>query len=397
MPIKVANITVDGRFGGPQHRILQTADALRPHGIQTLVILPAKESEVFYSKLVARGLPAMRLRLHGPSRRVWRLLGHIASLAPEILALRRVLRQEQVDVVHCNGVWQLHGVVAGRLAGARVVLHLNDTWTYAWTKLLFFLVRPLCDAFIVTGRRVRASYFAKLPQTPEGKTIVEIQAPVDTSRFDPDRVTADPKLAKATGITISTVGTINPEKGLEYFLAMVGILTKRYGDLAFYIVGSPLETQRAYFRRLLDLANRLGLRNVEFYGSAPDVAPILKATDIFVCSSVSESGPMSVWEAMAMRKAVVSTDVGDVAVYIRNGENGFVVRRKDPEALAEKVGALIDDRDLRAAFGRRARETAVRELDLGVCVEKYRQFYEAVARPRGASSGIAARVDRRTV
>jgi len=49
MPIKVANIILDGRFGGPQNRILQVAERLKKYEIETIVIIPKKDSEFFYS------------------------------------------------------------------------------------------------------------------------------------------------------------------------------------------------------------------------------------------------------------------------------------------------------------------------------------------------------------
>ena len=76
-----------------------------------------------------------------------------------------------------------------------------------------------------------------------------------------------------------------------------------------------------------------------------------------------------------MRKAIVSTDVGDVGRFIKDGENGFIVPPRNPEALAEKVGLLIEHEELRDYFGKRARAVAVRELDLEICALKQRDFY----------------------
>ena len=52
-----------------------------------------------------------------------------------------------------------------------------------------------------------------------------------------------------------------------------------------------------------------------------DEPSFLKSGDIFVYTSISESGPMAVWEAMAMGKPIVTTDVGSVSQYLKNEEN----------------------------------------------------------------------------
>ena len=76
-----------------------------------------------------------------------------------------------------------------------------------------------------------------------------------------------------------------------------------------------------------------------------------------------------------MEKAIVSTDVGDVSRYLKDGVNGFIVPPKDVKALAEKVSILIEDEKLRVKFGKLARAVAVKELDVAICADKHRKFY----------------------
>ena len=71
--------------------------------------------------------------------------------------------------------------------------------------------------------------------------------------------------------------------------------------------------------------------------------PILKRFDFYVCSSNAESSPISVWEAMSMQKAIISTDVGDVPLYIKDGHNGFVVGVGESEKLCCKLEELIQN------------------------------------------------------
>ncbi len=79
-----------------------------------------------------------------------------------------------------------------------------------------------------------------------------------------------------------------------------------------------------------------------------------------------------------MAKPIVSTNVGDVAKFIKDGENGFIVPIKDTAAMAEKIGLLIENKELRRKFGRQARETAVKHLDVENCVKKHVQLYRKV-------------------
>ena len=86
----------------------------------------------------------------------------------------------------------------------------------------------------------------------------------------------------------------------------------------------------------------------------------------------------SVWEAMAMEKPIVSTDVGDVSTYIMNGDDGFIVPPCDSQALAKKVEILIKNDSLRKKFSSRVRNAAVEYLDIDICVKKHIQAYMCI-------------------
>jgi len=372
--IKVANVIMEGRFAGPQARIIVVAEKLQKYNIETIVVFPKNDSALFYERLTEKGIQVNPLSLHRLTKQKSHLMKFIASFIPELFSLYRLFKKENVDIVHCNGSWQFKGIVAGKLAGAKVVWHLNDTNMLACINIIFrFLALHFCEAFITAGKRVNAYYLSG--QKFAEKQIVEIQAPVDTSIFAPNKVKEDPKIAQWHGLKIITVGNINPFKGIEYFIEMASILSRQYNNLNFFVIGPRFESQRCYLEKIFRTARNLGVKNLHFYGRSDDVSSVLKAADIYVCSSIAEASPISVWEAMAMAKPIVSTDVGDVSKFITDGECGFVVPPRDGAALAEKVSVLVENKDLRDKFGKSARAKAVKELDAEICANKHRIFY----------------------
>jgi glycosyltransferase involved in cell wall biosynthesis len=373
-PLRIANILLDGRFAGPQNRVLQVAERLKKYGIETVVLIPKNDSEIFHSKLLERNIIVQRLNLHRITKHWPHLMGYILFFLPELFSIYNYLKRENIKLVHCNCPWQIKGVIAGKMARAKVIWHLQDTRMPRIIRILFnVLTRFLCDGFIVAGNRVKHYYLGR--KKPTSRKIMEIQAPVDTLHFNPKSVLQDNAIANNSGITITTVGNITPAKGIEYFIEMASMLDIQYENLHFYVVGPPLDSQKHYSRQLARILNQYKLKNVHFYGNCDNVPGILKGTDIYVCSSVTEASPMSVWEAMAMQKAIVSTNVGDVRRFIRDGKSGFIVPPADSSQLAQKVSILIDDCNLRKKFGKFARATAVKELDIGICVDKHRNFY----------------------
>jgi len=126
---------------------------------------------------------------------------------------------------------------------------------------------------------------------------------------------------------------------------------------------------------------QLGLEaRVRFLGIRADVADILRASDVFVLSSLWEGNPLSVMEAMAAGLPVVSTAVGGVPELVRDGATGLLVPSGDAGALGQAIQALVDDPARRQAMGAAARQHAVAHFDIRHTVRGYEQLYETLLR-----------------
>lgn len=386
MSIKVANVIEEGRMGGPQRRIVEVAARMnsdRPSAehvsVESIVFLPRKHSTDFQLLLEERNVKYRTIPLTGLSRNLKILLSYCLSFPFEVWCLFASFRKDGIDIVHSSGgAWQFKGVIAGKLACRRVIWHLNDTgMPLAFRTLCGFLTKHFVDALFLAGNRVK-DYYLGQDVSRNDIPFFTIQAPVDCSFFDPNKIEQDSIEAEDKLTNIVTIGNVNPFKGYEFFLHMAELLTHSRSDLSFHIAGALYESQNRYIHQLMVIKQQCNLRNVHFLGKLRDIRALLKTCHIYVCSSVAEASPISVWEAMAMEKAIVSTDVGDVAQFIRDGSSGFIVPVADPSALAEKVAILVENPDLRIAFGRKARATAVEFLDVSVAARNHQEAYRAV-------------------
>jgi len=77
-----------------------------------------------------------------------------------------------------------------------------------------------------------------------------------------------------------------------------------------------------------------------------------------------------------MAKPIVSTDVGDVPIHVRNDENGFIVPVGDADQLAVRVQQLLEDESMRKRFGTHSRLIAQENLDISICGEKHLEAYQ---------------------
>jgi len=361
--MRIANIIEEGRFGGPQNRILQVAKKLGDFGVETTVILPKANSGKFQNMLKEDSIPYRPLTLSRLAKGKKDLLRYLGSFPFELLSLYTLFRKSRFDVVHCSGgAWSVKGIIAARLAGTPVLWHLNDTMSPWPVRLLFRMLRHMADGFIVSGRRVEEYYLKD--SWKNSKPVFEVPPPVDCNLFDPGKGAIGTNPEPHSGVTILTVGNVNPVKGLEYFVEMARLLNDRYSCLSFIIAGSIFQSQEKYARKLFDRIKESGVDNIVFAGGSNNVRDLLSQADIFVCTSLSEAGPLSVWEAMAMEKAIVSTDVGDVSRYLEDGVTGFLVPAREPSLMAERVSRLVDSNELRKQFGTGARITARKSLDI---------------------------------
>ncbi|HPM24384.1 MAG TPA: glycosyltransferase, partial [Phycisphaerae bacterium] len=100
--------------------------------------------------------------------------------------------------------------------------------------------------------------------------------------------------------------------------------------------------------------------------------------------------PISIVEAMAAGKPVVSTRVRGCEDAVSDGVTGLLVPPRDPRALADAMARLLDDPDLRQRFGQAGRRMAAERYDAGRLAVQMADIVETVARRRGLRVTAAA-------
>jgi len=377
--IRVCSVDEEGRFGGPERRITEIAKALKIHGIHTHVVYPIYDSERFSKELSRAGVSSSALNITRLSSEKRFLFKYISCFFVEVARLYLLFRKNKFDLIQVNGSQHFKGALAAVMAGIPVVWVIEDTLMNQVVKRICTIIAKFtASGVIVTGKRVY-DYYIRRSQL-EAKPCIEIHPPVDTTVFDPKHVLEDERINQFRGKKIVTVSGINPTKGLEYFIQMASILLKRYDDLHFFVAAANFRSQRKYYDYLkrLTASHNLTERNFTFLGMVDDIPSLLQSADIFVFTSISESGPMAVWEAMSMGKPVVTTDVGSVNQIIEDGVSGFIVPIREPKALSEKVEVLLINPALRQKMGAKARRIAQKMLDVSIAAEKYACFYKRI-------------------
>lgn len=378
--IKICNVDEEGRFGGPERRIIQVAKALEDFGVETVVLFPRLDSAVFAKKIADSGVHGVSWPITRLSKEKKILVRYALLFWLEILGLIFFFKKRKIELIHVNGSYQFKVAIAARLAGIPAVWHLNDTFAPSILKRVFHAVAPLCArGFIIAGKRVGAYYLDGTPLAD--KPVMEVHAPVDMSFFDPARYSEGPEDQdgeKRKKVVIGTVSGVNPAKGLEYFIDAAGEILKSCPDSRFLVAGAVLSSQKKYYEMIQEKLGKFDPEKIAFCGLIDDVPEFLSKLDICLFSSVTEASPTSIWEAMSMAKPVVTTDVGSVNQYIKDGESGFVVPVRDSRKLAERTVELIKNYSMRRKFGMAARKTAEKHLDIYNAAQKHNEIYRKI-------------------
>jgi len=190
----------------------------------------------------------------------------------------------------------------------------------------------------------------------------------------PDRARARAHLGLTRPLVITTVGQLAPAKGQEDFLRAAALLGR--ADCEFLIVGAASAKQRAFEERLRRLACELGLR-VHFLGHVDDLRPVWAASDLFVLPSHGEGFSLALVQAMAAGVPVIAFAAGGPAEIVVHGETGFLVPPRDVRALAECMGALLEDPERRARVAEAARSAVRQRFDRAHILRQIESVYEA--------------------
>ncbi len=180
---------------------------------------------------------------------------------------------------------------------------------------------------------------------------------VDHRTFRPvDRDAAREMLGLSDRPTVVYVGRLVARKGVDTLVEAFALLPRRLNARLVIVGGEPGGSPEA--ARLAALAEYLDIsEKVCFAGSRPqeDLRHYYGAADVAVSVPHYEPFGMTPLEAMACATPVVGARVGGIKTSVANGETGYLVPPRDPEALAERVLRLLSDPALQFRVGRAAR------------------------------------------
>lgn len=147
---------------------------------------------------------------------------------------------------------------------------------------------------------------------------------------------------------ILTVGRFIKIKGFDILLKSVRNISK---DIGVYLVGGvPTE-------EYLLLQKDLRLKNIHFvdFKSKNELKEYYKASDLFVLPTRGDVWGLVINEAMACGLPIVTTNKCIAGLeLVKNGENGYLVEKDDPDGLADRIKDIIENEEVCSKMGERS-------------------------------------------
>ena len=297
--------------------------------------------------------------------------------------IARYMHQNQVSIAHAFDFYtNLALIPAARWARIPVVIgsqrQLGDLLKPAQFKVQL-LAFHLCDIVICNSRAAADRLVEK--GLPERKIAVIGNGLPDSAFLRTTSI-----LPNRPGLRVGMVARMNTRsKNHRGLLRAAALLKHRFPQAEYVLAGDgPVRAD------LEKEASDLGITDrVAFLGDRRDIPAVLSSVDVTVLPSFSESLSNSIIESMALGVPVVGLRVGgnpELVSEKAGEERGVLVSPGSDEALAEGLGRLLGDKDLRLRMGANARSFALATFTIDSMRQRHEELYAELLHKKGYRS-----------
>lgn len=373
MKIKVCCIDEDGRYGGPQSRMIDVYKNLNFNKFNCEFILPPN-MKIFKKKLKKIDAKFYEIDITRLSSDFFLFLKYVIFLPLEILILIKFFKEKKYDLIQVNGVPHFKSAIAAKLTNIPMVWVIEDSYSPKIIVSIFKMIVKFCDAKIIYLSQKVYNFYLKDTDIKRNN-LYKIMSPTNAEYYKKKKF----KIKKQ--LNICSVSGIIKVKDPETFLNVAKEVISKHENVNFLFVGRGTKSESSYNKKIKNIYDSLDTKfkkKIIFLGMKLDIKKILQESDIFLCTSKSEGGPIAVWEAMSMSLPVVTTKVGGTIEYIKDSYSGYLCNLGDYKGISQNISKLINSFKLRKKFGIRSRKIVERFLDSKVISKKYQKVYESV-------------------
>ena len=361
-------------IGGTEKQALSLAAQLVDKGV-TVTILTSRFDNKWPRQELMEGVNVVRL--FSPRIKVIGALFFLTCLTGYLIKHR-----SQYSLIHTFqiGYTSSLSILMGTLLNKPSLLKLASSGSGGdiqrarrtiWGRFFLYMAKK-ASRIIMVSKTVEQELMA---EAINPKKLCRISNGVDLKSYDKgeNKGQTRNKLKIPDRKTVIYTGRLSPEKGVDFLLRCFSKVIKSTSCQLIIVAEGP---EKNHIMKRID---QLALSDVILViPPADEIAPYLKAADLFVLPSQFEGLSNSLLEAMACGLPVISTRVGGSIDVIESGVNGLLVESNDENGLFQAISNVLEDSHLADNLGKHARETIEEKHDMDSIADQYSKVYNCL-------------------
>ncbi|MDA9731468.1 glycosyltransferase [Candidatus Pelagibacter sp.] len=359
--IKIGSIFEDSRYGGPHAQFInlfKTNDQIKTH-----VLISKIESDIFYKILKKSKIEVSKANIHPISKFSKYLYLYITFFFSDLIKIFSFIDKNNFELMYIpGGSNSFKSVIACIIKSKKFIWHIHD----CHSNILFILIFSVLQNFasqVIFASNASKNYYSKFIYSK--KKFIILQSSVKKIKV---------KKNNYNRFTIGSLSNFNPIKDLKLFIKVADLTGKIEKKINFLIAGNVWNTQKKYYLECLNLKKKLKLKNLKIINTFKKNNNFFNKINLYLCTSLKESSPLSLWESMSAGIPIITTNIGDIKKF--NKETCYVINDRSPKEFVKKILVLYKKKKIYNRFS----NNSINKYELNFSIKNYqKKFYKLLS------------------
>lgn len=297
-----------------------------------------------------------------------------------ILNLRGLIKNENIHLIHAHDVRaSLASKLASVFLNIPIISHIHGEYDWLKSKSILKIIdslfRDKYELSIACSQNVKEFYCYYNEKCNKHK-IRAMPNSFDMSEMNRSNIVPYADFKSLNNIptgkyVFGYIGRLIELKGIDLLIESFSLFHKKYNDSILIIVGDGIEKDK-----LMNLSIKYNLdASIYFMGYRRDVYNWLNIFDCFILTSKREGLPLTILEAMAMKKIVISTAVGGIPELIVSNYNGILIEDREPKLLLKSMEYVYTNKNEVKEIAQNAYELLIKLHSIKDYINNLQEIY----------------------
>lgn len=353
--INILHIFEDSRFGGPHNQCINLLSNIsNKKKYNHEILLCDYQSNYFAIKCKEVKIKYHKIKINFLSKNFFLLLRYLFCFFSDIKKILSFLRKNKKFsiIALSNGTTSFKSLIAAILAKKKILWHIHDSESHLFIRLLVYFFSPYVNYFIFSSNSSKKYYFRFI----RNNNYKILQTAIDFKKLKFKKI-------NSKKFVIGLIANFNKNKNILFFLKLILEINKLNDKFFFMISGRVWKNQVSYYKECKDFIKKNKIKNIFIKKDNKNLNNFYNKINLQLLVSDTESSPTVLWEGMFMRKIILTTNVGDVKKFIKNGKNGFILD-KNVKSFKNKIFSIFNKKINLIKVRENSRKTAFKNFNI---------------------------------